>query len=198
MGAGRDLRERPIDVVVAEAEPVHASVDLEVAPERDAPGHGGGLQGARRAGRGNRRRQAVLEHPVEVTDAQGAEHEDRRPHARLSQDDGFFDVRAREHRGTGVLERARHLRRAMAVGIGLDDGDNSRRGPVSRGEIANDGAIVGAHRVEIDARDGRPDHDDPCARFSKRVNSLMNASLAVPVGPLRCLPMMISATPCSS
>src|SRR5438132_14363155 len=38
----------------------------------------------------------------------------------------------------------------------------------------------------------------PVARFSKRVNSLMNASLTTPVGPLRCLPMMISATPSPS
>ena len=33
------------------------------------------------------------------------------------------------------------------------------------------------------------------ARFSNRVMGLMKASLTVPVGPLRCLPMMISATP---
>src|SRR6185503_8593419 len=38
---------------------------------------------------------------------------------------------------------------------------------------------------------GPPRH----SRFSKRVNSLMNASLREPVGPLRCLPMMISAMP---
>ena len=45
------------------------------------------------------------------------------------------------------------------------------------------------------ARDGRPHgYGDPCrSRFSKRVYSLRNASLTVPIGPLRCLPMMISA-----
>src|SRR2546422_9515418 len=38
----------------------------------------------------------------------------------------------------------------------------------------------------------------PAARFSNRVNSRMNASLTTPVGPLRCLPTMSSATPCAS
>ena len=110
----------------------------------------------------------------------------------------FLDVGAREHRGAGLLERARHLRRAVPVGVGLDDGDDAGRGPVGGGEIGGNRATVAANRVEIDAGDGRPDHGDPCARFSKRVYSLMNASLAVPVGPFRCLPMMISATPCAS
>jgi four helix bundle protein len=36
------------------------------------------------------------------------------------------------------------------------------------------------------------------ARFSNLVCSLMNASLTTPVGPLRCLPTMISATPSAS
>ena len=33
------------------------------------------------------------------------------------------------------------------------------------------------------------------AKLSNLVNGLMKASFTVPVGPLRCLPMMISATP---
>ena len=51
--------------------------------------------------------------------------------------------------------------------------------------------------VEIDAGDGGVLHG-PGAKFSKRVNSLMKVSRMVPTGPLRCLPMMISATPWSS
>ena len=34
MAAGRDLGQRPIDVVVPEAEAIHAGVDLEMAAER--------------------------------------------------------------------------------------------------------------------------------------------------------------------
>ena len=41
-------------------------------------------------------------------------------------------------------------------------------------------------------------YEFPMARFSNLVNSRMNASLTVPVGPLRCLPMISSATPCAS
>src|SRR5688500_15117992 len=38
----------------------------------------------------------------------------------------------------------------------------------------------------------------PAARLPNRVCSRMKASLTVPVGPLRCLAMMISATPSES
>ena len=140
----------------------------------------------------------MLEHAVEIADAQRAKDQDRRAHARLAQHDRLLDVGAREHRGAGLLERARDLRRAVPVGIRLDHRDDAGRRAIGRGEIRGDRATVAANRVEIDAGDGRPDHGDPCARFSNRVNSLMNASLAVPVGPFRCLPMMISATPCAS
>ena len=43
-----------------------------------------------------------------------------------------------------------------------------------------------------------PPAADPAARFSNRVYCLRNASRTVPVGPLRCLPMMISAMPSAS
>src|SRR3569832_2102972 len=38
---------------------------------------------------------------------------------------------------------------------------------------------------------------ESCARLSKRVYSPKNLSLIEPVGPFRCLPMMISASPLS-
>jgi len=69
-------------------------------------------------------------------------------------------------------------------------------GPLG-GEVFDDVAIVGLERVEIDPRDSRPDHA-PIARFSNLVNSRMKASFTMPVGPLRCFPRMISATPCAS
>ncbi len=125
MGAGRNLGERPIEVVVAEAEPVHAGVDLEVAAQRDAAGCGRGLPApARRRASKSSASGSCSKIAVEVADAQRPEHEDRHTHAGLSQHDGFFDVRAREHRGASLLERARHLRRAVAVGVGLDDCDD--------------------------------------------------------------------------
>jgi len=83
----------------------------------------------------------------------------------------------------------------VAVGIGFDDGDDAWGRTIRGTQVTGDGAAVAADGVEIDARDRRTNHGVPCARFSKRENSLMNASFAVPVGPLRCLPMMISAVP---
>ena len=49
----------------------------------------------------------------------------------------------------------------------------------------------------LNAGYGRGRHEAPArhSRFSNRVNSLMKARRTVPVGPLRCLPMMISAMP---
>ena len=60
-----------------------------------------------------------------------------------------------------------------------------------------DRAIVGPEGGEVDSRNRRSDHA-PAARFSKRVYSRMKASLTTPVGPLRCLPMINSATPALS
>src|SRR5204862_3154475 len=88
-----------------------------------------------------------------------------------------------------------HLAGAVSVRVGLDDGDDARRAAGSGLQIVDDVAIVRFQRVEIDARNRRADHAAPAARFSNRVNSRMNASLTTPVGPLRCLPTISSATP---
>src|SRR5262245_60937640 len=58
-------------------------------------------------------------------------------------------------------------------------------------------------RLRDDAQDEQPEqngecYDGPIARFSNRVNSLRNARRTTPVGPLRCLPMISSATPSDS
>ena len=52
--------------------------------------------------------------------------------------------------------------------------------------------------VAVVASRPRSCYTAPAARFSKRVNSRIKASFTTPVGPLRCLPMMSSATPCAS
>ena len=48
------------------------------------------------------------------------------------------------------------------------------------------------------ARRRRRQYEPGAAKFSKRVYSPMNVSRTVPIGPLRCLLMMISATPLSA
>ena len=80
VSAAEHLRHRPPQVVVPEAEPVHAGIDLQVAAQRDA---------ARRAPRRSSARAAAgvetvgvsrcVEDAVEIADAERAEHQNRAP-----------------------------------------------------------------------------------------------------------------------
>ena len=206
-------------------------------PRRSAVACSARAADGRRDGRG----ELVIDDAVEIADAQRAEDEDRGAHAGLPQRDPLLDVRAREHRGAFGLERQADRRGAVAVGVGLDDGDDRRPGRTwvrqsgGRSKKAGDGAVVRPDGVEVDVRDGLSNHVvasafrrksapiarlpaeagshalaavgshapllrycAPWARFSNRVYWLRNDSFTVPIGPLRCLPMMISAMPCSS
>ncbi len=97
---------------MAEAEPVHAGVDLEMAAEPHAARAAAGLERARGGRRRDGRRQAVLEDAVEIADAQRAEHQNRNASTPASRsDDALFDVRARQHRARRPL-RARARPRA--------------------------------------------------------------------------------------
>jgi hypothetical protein len=158
MRAGCHLRKRPLEIVVSEAETIHAGVDLQMAVQAFVVACGCRLKRAGRARRGDGRRQIVREDPVEIADAQRAENEDGRADAGLPQDDGLFDVRAGEHRGAGILERLRDLRRAVAVRVRLDDGDDARRGARRRSEKRSDRVEVRADSLEIDPGNRRPDH----------------------------------------
>ena len=213
--AGRDFRERAIEVVVPESETVHAGVDLQMATERHLASRGGLLEGARGGGRRDRGREVVREHALEIADAQRTKDQDWRAHTRFTQDDAFLDVGTRQHGCAGILERKAYFRGAMAVGVGLDDRDHARGGCCRCSQEVGNGGVVRADGPKVDARNSRTDHLDmvseatSCqlhlslycplfARFSNRVCSLMKASFAVPVGPLRCFPMMISASPSAS
>ena len=111
---------------MAEPEPVHAGVDLQVIADRRLTPRRGRLHRARGAGRRDRRRQRELEQAVEIADAQRAEHENRHAHAGLPEHDALFDIGARQHRRARLLERERDAWRAVTVGVGLDDGDDRR------------------------------------------------------------------------
>ena len=125
------------------------------------------------------------EHAVELVDARGD--------ARLL---GVVD------RVEGLRAR-RRLAHELRVGTALARG---RRRLLALLDEAVPLAAVGAAPEPLRALEpaGLAGEEDPGfrqaapprhSRFSKRVNSLMNASLREPVGPLRCLPMMISAMP---
>ena len=50
----------------------------------------------------------MIEHAVEIADAERAEDQDRRANAGLAQIDALFDVGHGQHRRARGLERARH------------------------------------------------------------------------------------------
>jgi hypothetical protein len=136
---------------------------------------------------------------------ENAQHHDLGLYAGRAQDPPLLDRGHRQLAGSFREQPRGHRHRAVAVGVGLDD-----RQEVAPGERGYR-MIVGGQPVQVHPRR----HDPPAlfqdrqqvadlegrrqlarhSRFSKRVNSLMKASLTVPVGPLRCLPMMISAMP---
>ena len=94
--ARQQLRQRSPQVVVPETQAVHARVDLEVIAQPLLVADGGGLDGARGAGRGNGRRQPAVEQSVEIADAERAEHQDLGLDAGGPQRRALFDVRARQ------------------------------------------------------------------------------------------------------
>ncbi len=159
--AARDRGHRAIELIVAEPEPVHAGVDLQVARQANASASRDLFEHPRGGGAGHRRRQPVIHDAVHLANAQGAEDEDWYRDAGLPEPNALLDVGAGEHRRTGGLERERSAFRTVAVGIRLDDADDPGR-HAARPDIRRHRAVVVRERVEIDAGDGRPpDHATP-------------------------------------
>ena len=78
IAAGDQLGQRELEVVVAQPEAVHAGVDLQMTAQPHAVLRGRGLQRSARAGRRDRRREVVLEHAVDVADAQARRRSESR------------------------------------------------------------------------------------------------------------------------
>ena len=106
-------------------EAIHPGVDLQMTRQLDAMLRRGCLQRPACARCRDRGREAVLEHAIEIADAERTEDQNLGRHAGLAEDDRLFDVGARENRGAGVLQRERDRRRTMAVRVGLDDADDA-------------------------------------------------------------------------
>jgi hypothetical protein len=80
------------------------------------------------------------------------------------------------------------LPQAEAGGRRFDSSDTQRLSYVS---------TPAASTAEPDCRAAAAQYEPGLAKFSKRVYSPRKVRRVVPIGPLRCLPMMISATPFS-
>src|SRR4051812_20012776 len=74
--ARQQLRQRALQIVVPEPEPVHPRIDLQVIPETLLAARRSGLHGARGAWRRNGRSETTVEESIQVADAERAEHED--------------------------------------------------------------------------------------------------------------------------
>src|SRR6185437_16403892 len=106
---------------------------------------------------------------------------------------------------TPLKRGGRSSNAVVTSGVHLNPGDESRKSfrfgdDRGRGVPRTDRVIRRSeHRVI--GRTNRlqyPSGPASCARLAKRVDFLMKASFTVPVGPLRCLAMMISALPSRS
>ena len=160
--AGQQLRQRAAQVVVAEAEPVHAGVDLQVVAERAAVARGRRLH-ARAPRRASRSSASGVQSntPSRSLTLERAEDQDRRAHAGRAQRDAFLDVGARQQSRAGVLERERRPGRApwpyaLALTTAMTPGGVA-------GALAPRGSRRSLRKFdlsarEIDARDGRADH----------------------------------------
>ena len=167
------LGQRRLEVVVSEAEPVHSGVDLQMAVQTTTARGRRGLQSACGRGRRDRRCEIVREDAVEVADAQSPEDQNWGPNAGGAEFDSLLDVGAREHQtlrrrrirldvSGHSLERARHRRRAVAIRVGLDDGDQPRHRPLwdRSAEIRLQRPVVGPQALEVDACNGGSDHSN--------------------------------------
>jgi len=125
--------------------------------------------------------------------AESLEQHDARLAAGLAQRDGLADPGDREC--IRACERIRHRHETVAVAVRLDDRDDAAAGC----ELADPREIVAQRRRVDDGAQRRdqnaPSPYDSATRFSKRVYSPRKVSCTSPIGPLRCLAMMMSATP---
>ena len=78
---------------------------------------------------------------LELTDTQRTKNQDRRPNARLPQDDPLLDISARQHGRPGPFKRKANLRRAVSIGIRLDDRDYRRRRRAGLDEALDGGKV---------------------------------------------------------
>ena len=126
IAARQQLRQRALEVVEAQAEAVHAGIDLQMTRQRRPVLRCRGLKRSSGAGRGDRRREVVLEHAVHVADAERAEDENLGGDTCLAEHDGFLDIGARENCRACFLQRERDRGRAVSVRVRFDDADDAR------------------------------------------------------------------------
>ena len=172
--AREEFRQCSAQVIVSKPEAIHPGIDLQMVPDRFLVPSRGALHGAHGGRRRNRRRQRELEEPIEVADAQRAEHQNGRAHAGAAQHDRLLDVGAREQIRARRFERERHALGSMAIGVGLDHGDHPGHGAArtfwirgARFEKFLYRLEVGLQRRQVNVRDGASDYAPHCPFLKK-------------------------------
>jgi len=95
------------------------------------------------AGRRDRGNQPAIEQPIQLADAERAEHENRCAHTSGPQRRPFLDVRTRQQVGAGILERVRDLSRTVAVRVRFHDRDHAGHPLARLGRyVFNEAAVI--------------------------------------------------------
>ncbi len=102
----------------------HARIDLDVNLDRAAPLPGGADKGIGHVVRKDRRREVPFDDRLGLVRKEGPHQQDRRPDAGLAQFAPFFHERYAEHIGPQAQQMARNGNGAVAVGLGLHNGQD--------------------------------------------------------------------------
>ena len=212
------LVDQHLRLLGAEAQPVHAGVDMDHRVERPVEALGGGAPGVELAEMVEHRREVVLDEVGLGAGQQAVQHVDRVLGQRAAQRDAFLEMGDEELPAALGREPRPDDRGAGAVGVGLEHGGAIDRPAAGAAGIAQ-AAPVGGDGAEVDREDragparrvvvggsighrpmayskaGPPGPSASAARLPNLVNWPSKDSRTMPVGPWRCLATITSALP---
>ena len=146
------LVDQDLRVLRAEAEPVHAGVEMHDGIERPIETLGGSSPGIVLAQVIEHRREAVLHEIALGAGEQPVQHIDRRFRQHAAKRDSFVDMGHEELTAALGRQPGTHHGRPGAVGIGLQDGGAIDR-PAGRAAGVAQPSPVGRDRAQVDRKD---------------------------------------------
>ena len=181
------LRHELEHLVVAHADAVHARIDRQMVRRAHAERVGRLGVGDRELGRVDGRRDLVREQKRRRRHGRLGEDEDRGVEHRLAQLDGLVDRGDAQPFGAGVERGARHLDRAVAVRVGLDDGHQTRARAETAAVLAH--VVADGGQVDLDPRPTAIDGGDG----AQLVRIEMKRARSVPLVIARILERALSS-----
>ena len=202
-GVGRERAPHFREIRRGESESMHPRIDLDPEPHRRPRGSGADDRDLRRGV--HHRVDPLAREPVERLGVpKPSKNENGAFDARPPQGQGL--LHSGHRKAVRLRQRPRGPYRSVAVGVRLDHGQHPARARQSadRREVAGECAQVDAGGRPGPSFGGRPLADATIgASPTRRVvlelrDRARKVKVTVSVGPLRCLPMMISALPLSA